>query len=206
MQLYTVEEHRLAEAIKENATKLVSLALQNKLTLLSVALTTASKGKKFNISESHLSPPELITKIISESHSSRLALARSILTAPDNDNYRARKFVLAIDEIKNKLGLSEGLDHTKSYLRTLVEAEVDTNKRAQEIADILYHLDVATRHIDGLVGFGLIAQHSDEIVSISSDMQVLAQRIRTELGGEPTDRTEKISSDVPRPTKKVREV
>lgn len=67
--------------------------------------------------------------------------------------------------------------------KILLEADDKVQERnAQDIADILYHLDVATRHMDALVGFGIVARHADEVVTISSKMQQLAQNIREELG------------------------
>jgi hypothetical protein len=105
-------------------------------------------------------------------------------------------FKNVIDVIKQKLGIIESLDNTKRHLRSLIEAEKSgaSDEKKQLTApskdlhtgEILYHLDMATRHLDVLVDYTLVLNHAGEVASISSKIQELAQRIRAELEAQRT--------------------
>jgi hypothetical protein len=87
---------------------------------------------------------------------------------------------------------NSSLDKVKSYLQLLL-SEADNGDKGddkkttsgpskdRDTGEILYHLDMATRHLDVLVDYTLVMGHEEEIVSISSSVQELAQRLRSEL-------------------------
>jgi hypothetical protein len=202
MDLYTVAEHELAQDIKQSASTLVSLALAgndvglyNMLDdLMNIASPPMNKKLKreFKNDEQqiHKERPnrQVVIKIadaISQNSKICLQIAQQILAAKTKGKNTVEAFKNIIRKIQASLGLVESIKDIKNILS---EADDDSKKIAppeqntdKEEGDILYHLDVATRHVDVLVNFSLIHGHEDEIVAISTQIQELAQRLRTEL-------------------------
>lgn len=206
MDLYTVEEHTLARDIADKSLTLVNLALANNDValhnilndLINIAfprLNDKAKNKKrqYESVVSERTTRESAVQIadaIVKSPKSCLKVAQNLIKLKTTQRDVVKYFKDTVGVIKQKLGLSEGLDETKTFLRQLIEAdeEKQDKKKAlkapskdRDIGEILYHLDMSTRHLDVLVDYALIAAHAGEVTSIASSIQELAQRIRTEL-------------------------
>jgi len=131
-----------------------------------------------------------VTKILSgegsKAANSRMQLAQNMLRAYNSGSKSyITMFKRAIQLIKKHLGLLEGIDEFEAVKALLREEENNATtagpSKDRDTGEILYHLDMATRHLDVLVDYTLIAGHEDEITQISSAVQRLAQGLRSEL-------------------------
>lgn len=204
MDLFTVEEHDLARDIQQNASTLISLSMSNNdvglYNMLNDLLTISAPKfnqklkREFKNDEVTLNKKrpnvQIVSKlaeVIAKNSKLSLQIAQRLLLTKTKGGNTVELFKTIVQQLKNKLGLKESLDDTKAYLleanddadaKKIAPPEQNTDK---EEGDILYHLDVATRHVDVLVNFALIHGHEDEIVAISTQIQELAQRLRSEL-------------------------
>jgi hypothetical protein len=223
--LFTVEEHTLANDIKEKAMTLTTLALAHNDVALYKMLNdfimiadpkmnrkVHKVAKQFESTVVEGINREAASKIadaIIKSPKSCLQVAQNLIKLKNQNNDIVKYFKKTIDVIKQKLGIFETLDQTKRHLRTLIESEAgDREKKLtapnidKDTGDILYHMDMATRHLDVLVSYELIMPHAGEITSISSSIQELAQRLRAEL---ETKRTPLDSEERKQETEQERE-
>jgi len=211
--LFTVEEHTLANDIKDKAMTLSTLALANNDVALHKMLSdlimiAAPKmnqkirkvSKQFeNVVVNERINRESAVKIadaIVKSPKSCLQVAGNLIKIKNNNGDVVKYFKNVIDVIKQKLGIIESLDNTKRHLQSLIEAEktgpsdekkhLTAPSKDRDTGEILYHLDMATRHLDVLVDYTLILNHAGEVTGISSSIQELAQRIRAELEAQRT--------------------
>lgn len=145
--------------------------------------------------------PQVVEKVANiignpadRAQNSRLQLAHQMIKSyPDSGKY-VKIFMAAVTKIKDRLAIKENkissLTGMKKFL--LEEEEKEERKgtsapsKDRDTGEILYHLDMATRHLDVLVDYTLIAGHEDEILTISSAIQKLAQNLRAELEAQRT--------------------
>lgn len=201
--LFTVVEHEIAQRIQQNASTLTALALaHNDIGLYNMLNDIVMMGSK--VRKEGFVPTtkgvnrQVVTRIaekLSNDTTLCLQLAQNLWLQARNKKPLVNVFKGAVDKIKQKLGIQESLDMTRDYLkRNLNEANGDKKIAPpsehvvsdKEEGDILYHLDIATRHIDVLVDFKMIHGHEDEIMQLSSQIQDLAQRLRSELEARRT--------------------
>lgn len=144
---------------------------------------------------------ETITDVLThpgeKAQKSRLQIAQRMIRAYPNSREFVKTFIGAINMIKRKLGLQESTENfggVLQELRRLNERDDDDHdnegtsapSKDRDTGEILYHLDMSTRHLDVLVDYTLIAGHEDQIVRISSAIQKLAQQLRSELEAQRT--------------------
>lgn len=125
-------------------------------------------------------------------------IAHSVIQAFDKGNVKDAVSTLRAlyDKFAADKSIKESaLTSIKSHLRNLIaEERKDTDDKGEykakgtrgaskdkDVGEILYHLDMGTRHLDVLQDYEEVATHKDELASISSTIQNLAQRIRAEI-------------------------
>ena len=138
-----------------------------------------------------------ITNILASSgdkgNKSRLQLAQRMIKAYPKFEKCLIIFQSAINMIKRHLGLRESIDDNDLLIFEDDKKEKKPKKKLssgpskdRDIGEILYHLDMSTRHLDVLVDYTMVAGHEKDIVTISSSIQKLAHMFRRELGNLPS--------------------
>lgn len=103
-----------------------------------------------------------------------------------------RESVLApfIRELKSLTELRKDTDEKGSYKAKNTRAP----SKAKDEGEILYHLDMGTRHMDVLQDYEEVMTHRSELAQISKTIQALAGKIRDEIqrssGGAPSTEPE----------------
>lgn len=214
--LFTVEEHSLANELKEKAMTLTTLslsgndvALQNILSdLIKISAPKLNqKIKKISKQFESIAINERINReaaakiadAIVKSPKSCLQVAANLIKIKNTNGNIVKYFKNVIETIKQKLGIFENTNEVKQSIANMMLSELSDEKQEKttsqklsapskdrDTGEILYHLDMATRHLDVLVDYTLVAEHAGEVTSISSEIQELAQRIRAELEAQRT--------------------
>jgi hypothetical protein len=115
---------------------------------------------------------------------SRMRIASAIIRLHDDRRDYLDYFSRTVTDLYNKLSTTGKLGEAKRRLREAEEKEVsksDAPFKDKGAGEILYHLDMAARHLDVLVDYTAVAGHEDELLTLSAEVQKLAQIIRAEL-------------------------
>lgn len=125
-------------------------------------------------------------------------IAHGIIQSFDKGN--VKDVVNTMRALYDKVGSEKVVKETrlssiKARLQNLIaEERKDTDEKGEykakgthgasqdkDVGEILYHLDMGTRHLDVLQDYEEVTAHKDELATISSTIQALAQRIRAEI-------------------------